>query len=111
MQWFRGATAVEVILVRLDAGDDLRASLARVAEELSLGTAVVLSGQGTLSRARLVGAGEIVVETAGPLRIASVQGTLLGGSVDLMLTLARSGEVLAGAAREGCLVEPVAECA
>jgi predicted DNA-binding protein with PD1-like motif len=111
VQSFRGGVPLEVILVRLDAGEDLRASLARAAEELSLGAAVVLSAQGVLSRARLaLGAGEVVIETPGPLRIVSLHGTLFAGDIDLTLALGRSGEPLAGAVREGCVVESAVEC-
>jgi uncharacterized protein len=110
MQWFRGGVPLEVLLVRLDAGDDLRAGLARVAEELNLGTAVVLSGQGLLARARLATAGEILLETPGPLRVISLQGTFFAGGIDLTVTLARSNEQIAGAVREGCTVETTVEC-
>jgi predicted DNA-binding protein with PD1-like motif len=110
MQWFRGGLPLEILVVRLDAGDDLRAGLARVAEELNLGTAVVLSGQGLLARAPLATAGEILVETPGPLRIISLQGTFFGGTVDLTVTLARANELISGAVREGCVVETTVEC-
>lgn len=110
MQWFRGGVPLEILLVRLDAGDDLLTGLARVAQELNLGTATVLSAQGLLARARLATAGEILVETPGPLRVINLQGTFFGGMADLTVTLTRSGEVIAGAVRVGCVVETTVEC-
>jgi predicted DNA-binding protein with PD1-like motif len=110
MQWFRGGVPLEILLVRLDAGDDLLSKLARVAEDLNLGTTVVLSGQGLLAQARLATAGEILLETPGPLRVIGLQGTFFSGLADLTVTLARSNELIAGAVRVGCVVETTVEC-
>jgi predicted DNA-binding protein with PD1-like motif len=107
---FRGGTAAELIPFRLDDGEDVVAALVRAAEEMNLGSAIVVMGTGALSVARLVGAGTVgpaplgvIVEHQGPLAVISMQGWLLSGQPELQLTLSRGAELVAGRAVAGCL--------
>jgi predicted DNA-binding protein with PD1-like motif len=117
MQYFRGGTAAELIPVRLDAGDDVVASLAGLARELNLGAALVTSGAGTLERVRLAGIATMgypstdhVIEKQGALQVVSMQGLLLGESVDVQLCALRRAELFAGKAADGCVVLHSLEC-
>jgi predicted DNA-binding protein with PD1-like motif len=117
MQYFRGGTAAELIPVRLDAGEDVVSSLARLARELSLGSATVASGTGTLERVRLAGIAtmghpptDYVVEKQGALQVVAMQGILLGETVDVQLTVLRRTELFAGKAADGCVVLHSLEC-
>jgi predicted DNA-binding protein with PD1-like motif len=117
MQYFRGGTAAELIPVRLDAGDDVVASLAGLARELNLGSALVTSGVGTLERVRLAGiatmgypATDHVIEKQGALQVVSLQGLLLGEDVEVQLCVLRRAELFAGKAADGCVVLHTLEC-
>ena len=81
MNVYRGATAVEVIAIRLDPGDDIVDCLPRVARDLQLAAGAVISGAGTLSRFALESpATETfppavnVTEKQGPGQIVAAQG-------------------------------------
>src|SRR5437867_2005388 len=54
MQFFRGGTSAELIPFHLEKGEDLIPTLARIAEELHIGTAAIVLGSGALSVARLL---------------------------------------------------------
>jgi predicted DNA-binding protein with PD1-like motif len=117
MQYFRGGTAAELIPVRLDAGEDVVGSLARLARELNLGAATIASGTGTLERVRLAAvatmgypATDYVVEKQGALQVVAMQGLLLGEAVDVQLTILRRTELFAGKAADGCVVLHTLEC-
>ena len=112
MQFFRGGTAAELIPFHLADGEDLVPTLARMAEDLNLGTAVVAMGSGALSVARMLAAGTsgpaplgVIVEHEGPLAVISLQGWILPNQPELHLTLSRGAAVIAGRATQGCLVQ------
>jgi len=116
MQYFRGATAVEVIAVRIDAGEDLLASLNQVAAEAQIAAGAVLTGSGTLEQIRLEVPANVLwppavyaVEKQGPGQIISVQGHVAGGAVELSLSVARRNEVFAGRVMAGNRVLHAAE--
>ncbi len=111
MQYFRGATAGEVILVRFDAGEDLLDSLTRFVRELELGAAAIVSGSGTLEHLNLHVPANMLypptiyaVEKQGPAQIVAAQGLIAGGVPELYLTLARRTEIHAGRCAEGTRV-------
>jgi predicted DNA-binding protein with PD1-like motif len=111
MKLFRGATAVELIAVRLDPGDDVLGSLNRVASDLQLAAGAVLSGSGTLARIALeTPATETwppavyAVEKGGPGQIVAAQGLVASEAVHLSLTVARRAELFSGSAMDGCRV-------
>lgn len=117
MQYFRGGTAAELIPVRLDAGDDVVAGLAGLARELNVGVGMITTGAGTLERVRLAGiatmtypATDHVIEKQGALQVVSLQGFLIGESVDLQLCVLRRAELFAGKAAVGCVVLHTIEC-
>lgn len=103
MQYFRGATAMEVLAVRIDAGEDLLAVLGQVIAETQIAAGAILSGTGTLAHLRLeVDASTLwppavyPVEKSGPAQIVSMQGHVVNWQVELFLTAARRNEVYAG---------------
>jgi predicted DNA-binding protein with PD1-like motif len=111
MQFFRGGTAAELIPFHLADDEDLVPTLARMAEELNLGTAAVAMGSGALSVARMLAAGApgpaplgVIIEHEGPLAVISLQGWILANQPELHLTLSRGAAVIAGRATQGCLV-------
>ncbi|MFN3649038.1 MAG: PCC domain-containing protein [Armatimonadota bacterium] len=108
MQYFRGATAHEIVAVRLDAGEDLLESLSRVVSELRLTAGAVLSGTGTLEQIRLETPANLLwpptvyaVERQGPGQIVSAQGHVANGEVELFLSVSKRGEVFGGKAMPG----------
>ena len=113
---FRGGTAAELIPFRLDDGEDLVETLARMAEELNLGAAALAMGGGALASVRLTTPGSpgplplgIVAEYQGPLPIVAMQGWILAGQPEVQLTLSRSGALIAGRAVAGCPVQGAVE--
>lgn len=116
MQYFRGATAAEIIAVRVDTGEDLLAALTRVVTETGIAAGAVVSGCGILEHFVLeVPANKgwppaaYAVEKEGPAQIVSAQGHIVNGAVDLYLTLARRNEVFTGEVMPGTLALHFAE--
>jgi predicted DNA-binding protein with PD1-like motif len=111
MKTFRGGTAAELIPFRLDEGEDLVLTLARMAEELNLGAAALTMGSGALSVARLVTVGtfgpspmSVIAEHQGAFAIVSMHGWILANQPEIHLTLSRGPELIAGRAVAGCFV-------
>ena len=116
MNVYRGATAVEVIAIRLDPGDDVTDCLPRVARELQLAAGAIISGAGTLSRFALESpATETfppavnVIEKQGPGQIVAAQGIIASDIVTVTLTVSRRGEIFCGQAMQGSLALHSAE--
>lgn len=108
MQFFRGATAVEVIAVRVDAGEDLLASLNQVVSDCQVAAGAVISGCGTLEQIRLEVPANLLwppvayaVEKQGPGQIISAQGHVANGYAELYVSVARRNEVHAGKVMPG----------
>jgi predicted DNA-binding protein with PD1-like motif len=108
MQYFRGATAAEIIAVRVDAGEDLLESLGRAAAETQVAAGAIVAGWGTLEHIRLEVPATLAypstvyaVEKQGPGQIVSAQGAVVGGAVELYLTVARRNELHAGQVMQG----------
>jgi predicted DNA-binding protein with PD1-like motif len=94
MKAFRGGTPAEFIPFHLVDGEDLVPTLARAAEVLHLGTAMVVMGSGNLSLARLLPAGTagpdplgVVTVQEGSLAIVSMHGWILANQPEIHLTL------------------------
>src|SRR5262249_38144789 len=107
---------VEVIAVRLDAGDDILPSLQRVVRDLQLAAGTLLSGWGTLDRIALEVAATAtyppatyVTEKQGPAQIIAAQGVLASDTAQGTLTTARRNELFCGIAMPGCIVQHTAE--
>jgi predicted DNA-binding protein with PD1-like motif len=116
MHTFRGATAVEIIAVRLDAGDDVRHCLMQVVQQLQLAAGAVIAGAGTLRHivleapaAESFPAPAYVTEKNGPGQIVAAQGIIGTDGVQISLTIARRNELYCGIAMEGTVVLHSAE--
>jgi predicted DNA-binding protein with PD1-like motif len=111
MQYFRGATAAEVIAVRVDAGEPLLETVNQVAQELQIAAGSVVSGFGVLEEFNLdapvtTGWPPAVhaVTKQGPGQIVSLTGHVVSGTAELFATVVRRGEIYAGRVLEGCRV-------
>jgi len=83
MEWFAKATAAEVVVARLDQGEDLLESIAHVAREADIQSGVVVSCIATVDRCRLhritttgYPPEDQFVEREGPIEITSAQGII-----------------------------------
>jgi predicted DNA-binding protein with PD1-like motif len=116
MQLFRGGTAVEVIAVRVDAGEDLLASLNQVVNETQIAAGAIVSGTGNLEHMHLEVPANLMwpptvfaVEKSGPGLIISAQGHIANGYPELYLTVARRNELHSGKVMSGTRVLHFAE--
>jgi predicted DNA-binding protein with PD1-like motif len=108
MQSFRGATAVEVIAVRVDAGEELLHAVSQAVTEMQLAAGAIVSGSGTLAHMHLEVSANLMwppavyaFEKQGPADIISAQGHVVSGNAELYLTVARRNEVHAGRVMPG----------
>ena len=109
------ATALRVHAVRLTPGTDLKAELARLTQKLDLRAGFILSGIGSLYRARLRmpgGAGEAdaFADFEEPMEIVSLAGTLGPDGLHAHLVLSRrDGSCVGGHLVAGCIVHTTVE--
>ena len=102
---------MEALPLRLLPGADLRAALEAELAAKSQRAAVVVSGIGSLSgaRVRLAGANE-PVNLRGNLEILTLAGTVGGNGSHLHMSVADSeGRVIGGHVAHGCIVRTTAE--
>jgi predicted DNA-binding protein with PD1-like motif len=116
MKLFRGASAVELMVVRVEPGEDLAPTLQQALGEMELAAAVVVSASGTLERFHLESVAAMTyppaiypVDKNGPATIAAAQGIVTAGKMELLLTLVRRDDLYAGIAGPGCPVLHSAE--
>lgn len=116
MQYFRGATAVEVIAIRVDAGEDLLESVTRVISETQVAAGAFISGCGNLEHIALEVSANMnwppaayAQEKQGPGDIISVSGHVANGYPELYLTVTKRNEVFAGKVMKGTRVLHFAE--
>jgi predicted DNA-binding protein with PD1-like motif len=116
MQLFRGGTAVEVIAIRVDAGEDLLASLNQAVNDTQLAAGVILSGCGALEHMHLEVPANLMwpptvfaTEKQGPGLIVSAQGHITNGQPELYVSIARRNEMHAGKVMSGTRVLHYAE--
>lgn len=106
---------MQVQVLRLNPGDDLRASLeaefARLASSHGIAAACVVSAVGSLSCAVLrYAAAPSGVETGGPLEVVSLSGTLSADGAHLHASVSDAqGAVKGGHVLPGCTVRTTAE--
>jgi predicted DNA-binding protein with PD1-like motif len=102
---------VRTFAVRLRPGQDLRRELLAVAERERIQAGWVVTGVGSLSRARLRLAGAARHATLeGALEIVALVGTLSQGGSHLHLAVADDhGTTLGGHLADGCVVRTTAE--
>jgi len=104
MQYFRGATAAEVVAVRVDHGEPLLESVNQVVKELQIAAGAVMSGFGTLDEFNLdapVTPGwppaVHAVTKQGPGQIVSMSGHIANGEVEHFQVTLKVGFRLEGA--------------
>ena len=96
---------------RLVKGDDLRSSIEDECRRLDIGTAVVLSGVGSLTRLhiRLANAKEYL-DREEELEIVSLTGTVSKGRCHLHISVSDDkGNCLGGHLEKGCLINTTCE--
>jgi 8-oxo-dGTP diphosphatase len=108
-------SAMRVHAVRLAPGSDLKAELQRLTTERALRAGCILTGIGSLSRARLrmpgaTGEAERFQSFDEPMEIVSLAGTLSPEGLHVHISLSRSdGTCLGGHLVPGCIVHTTAE--
>jgi hypothetical protein len=118
MEYFSGGKVGELIALRLDYGDDVQECVERAARELEIHTGAVISGIGTLFKARLhsittttfPGKDEFW-ELEGPIEVASISGLIADHVPHLHTVLAIGKTSYAGHLEPGCKVLYLAELA
>jgi predicted DNA-binding protein with PD1-like motif len=118
MEVFPGGRISEVVAVRLDRGDDVLASLERVAREQDIHTGVIISGIGTLDKARLhyithtgFPSENRFVEHEGPIELVSVDGIIADHMPHLHTCISVGDDTYMGHLEPGCRVLYLAEIA
>lgn len=118
MEIFPGGKVAEVVALRLDQGEDLLASIEEAARRLDIHTGVVISGIGTLDRARLhhiTTTGYPSVNAfptyEGPIELLSVQGIIADYVPHLHTCISIREQTYMGHLEPGCRVLYLAEIA
>jgi len=113
---FGGGKVTEIISIRLDQGEDVLESIAAVARERDIQTGVVLSGIGTLDRARLhhittTGYPSVNAfpEYEGPIELLSIQGIIADHTPHLHTCISIKEQTYMGHLEPGCRVLYLAE--
>ena len=111
MEYHHGPGIAEVIALRLDEGDDIQACVEQVARERHLQGGAVISGIGTLKRARLhmvqttgYPPREGFLDLTGPIEVSAIHGIIANGQPHLHITIAdHEGQAYAGHLEPGCV--------
>jgi len=118
METFPGAVLGELVALRLDRGDDLLASIETAARHRAIHTGLVLSGIGTLDRARLhhithtaYPPQDAIVEYQGPIELLSIQGLIADHVPHLHTCISIADKTYMGHLEPGCRVLYLAEIA
>ena len=118
MDVFPGGGVTEVIVVRLDQGEDVLASIEEIAHECDLHTGVVLSGIGTLDQATLhhithtgYPPKDQIVQYEGPIELLSIDGIIAHYGPHLHTCISIADKTYAGHLEPGCRVLYLAEIA
>jgi len=118
MHIFRGGAVSEIIVLRLDQGDDVLDSISQAARKLDVHTGVVVSGIGTLDRARLhhithTGYPSVdeFVTYEGPLELLSIDGIIAEYTPHLHTCVSIKEATYMGHLEPGCRVLYLAEIA
>ena len=102
---------MKMICKRLHRGDDLLLALQRIAREEQLELAVVLSGVGCVTRARVRDASGVTVREIGePCEIVSLHGTVSHKRCHVHIALSKEDlSTVGGHLMEGCLINTTCE--
>lgn len=118
MQVVPGGHVAEVIALRLDQGEDVLASVERAAREHETHTGVVISGIGTLDRARLhyithtgYPSKNEFVDYEGPIELLSIDGIIADFKPHLHTCISIKDRTYMGHLEPGCRVLYLAEIA
>lgn len=118
MELVAGGSIAEVLAVRLDQGEDVLDSLSAIAREHDIHTGVVISGIGTLDRARLhhithtgYPSTDAFVEYEGPIELLSIDGIIADHVPHLHTCISIKETTYMGHLEPGCRVLYLAEIA
>jgi len=118
MELFTGGSIAEVLAVRLDQGEDVLESLSAIARERDIHTGVVISGIGTLDRARVhhithtgYPSTDAFVEYEGPIELLSIDGIIADHTPHLHTCISIKETTYMGHLEPGCRVLYLAEIA
>jgi|YNPMSStandDraft_1061717.scaffolds.fasta_scaffold02683_2 predicted DNA-binding protein with PD1-like motif len=109
----------QFLFCRVDRGEDLLRSIIKAIEDTKLSTGVVVSGVGSLLRARIhmVSSNDFppkddFLDFEGPLEIVSLQGIIADGQPHLHISIVnRDFKSFSGHLEEGCLILSICEVA
>jgi len=106
----------EVVVVRVDKGEDLLAKLEEVVKKENIKQGVIFSGIGTLSSCRMY---QVVTneyppeknheEKEGPLEIAAIQGNIADGNIHAHMVVSDQNYAYAGHVEPGTKVQIIGE--
>lgn len=118
MEVVPGGHVAEVMTLRLDQGEDVLASVERAAREHQIHTGVVMSGIGTLDRARLhyithtgYPSKNEFVDYEGPIELLSIDGIIADFKPHLHTCISIKDRTYMGHLEPGCRVLYLAEIA
>lgn len=118
MELFSGGRLTEIVIVRLDQGEDVLASLEKIAREREIHTGVVLSGIGTLDQATLhhithtgYPPKDQIVHYEGPIELLSIDGIIADYTPHLHTCISIAEQTYMGHLEPGCRVLYLAEIA
>jgi len=118
MRVFPEGRITEVIALRLDQGEDVLNSITEAVKQLDIHTGVVISGIGTLDRARLhrithtgYPPKDEFVEYAGPIELLSIDGIIADHAPHLHTCISIKESTHMGHLEPGCRVLYLAEIA
>ena len=101
----------QLILVRLNPGDDLLDAVTLAAKENGVQNGLILSGIGSLSAYRVhvvkttgLPPGDVFFEGEGPFDILQVTGVVLDGRVHAHITFSNTEKAMGGHLERGCRV-------
>lgn len=109
----------DFLFCRVDRGEDLLKSIVKAIEDTRLDTGVVVSGAGSLLKARIhmVSSNDFppkddFLDFEGPLEIVSLQGIIANGQPHLHICIVnREFKSFSGHLEEGCLILSICEVA
>ncbi len=109
----------QFLFCRVDRGEDLLKSIIKTIEDTSLDTGIVISGVGSLLKARIhmVSSNDFppkddFLDFEGPLEIVALQGIIAEGQPHLHISIVnREFKSFSGHLEEGCLILSICEVA
>lgn len=109
----------QILFCRIDRGEDLLKSIRKAIEDAKLDTGIVISGVGSLLKARIhmVASNDFppkddFLDFEGPLEIVSLQGIIANGEPHLHISIVnRDFKSFSGHLEEGCLILSICEVA